>query len=77
MGRDRLKILVCLASEVLIFLGLFFIMSMTFPWMAPPMYTGWVLLFLLPVLLILTQVMMLKKSERKPDIEALCEHLCE
>jgi len=76
---DGLKILV-LTSEVLIFLGVFFIMSMTLGRTVQVMYIGLIFSLLAPVLLILTRVMMLKKSartesERKTDIEALCEHL--
>jgi hypothetical protein len=84
MKRDRLKILAYLASEVVIFLGVFFIVCMSLgvtkdqpPGPGAVAYVIIVLVFLLltPFLLILTRVMMLKKSERKPDIEALCEHL--
>jgi len=76
--RDKLKILVYLASEVLILLGIFFIISKTSGPVIFPMVLAFSLLA--PSLLILTRVKMLGKpvgteSGRKTDIEALCEHL--
>jgi len=91
MKADRLKILVYLASEVLIILGVFFTVCMILgvtrglpP--GPGAYTyglmGLFFSFLAPVPLILTRVMMLRRSARtesewKTYVEALCKHLRE